>query len=223
MGYAINSPITTTNTKTFGMKGAITSINGYQAVSFIAPCWSHYLKNSTTSTDSFIVESEHVKSWSNQSRFSVERSQRNLRCRDRRSTLIAQINSEGSREDNSGTENPNSSDKDASDLSLPDLKELFAEGGDPGCEQCEGKGTISCPVCNGKGYFSLTMMDTTSATTCRMCRGRRSIPCPSCREAVFKSILWWDRIPSEDEDPNEDWRNGPDGPRIEWGGPPTNP
>lgn len=112
-------------------------------------------------------------------------------------------------------------DTDVSDLSLPDLKQLFSSEGEPGCVQCEGKGEVVCPICMGKGYFSLTMMDTTSATTCRMCRGRRIIPCPTCREIVFKSIMWWDQIPSEEQDPSEEWRDGPDGPRISWGEPPV--
>lgn len=113
-------------------------------------------------------------------------------------------------------------DRTASDLSLPDLQKLFYEGGDPNCDHCKGAGVITCPVCEGKGYYSVTLMDITSSSTCRMCRGRRVIPCPTCREMVFKSIMWWDQIPSEDEDPDENWRTGPDGmPRIPWGEPPT--
>lgn len=94
--------------------------------------------------------------------------------------------------------------------------------GKDGCEQCDGVGSIVCPVCGGKGYISMTMMDTVSAAQCRMCRGRGAIPCPSCRDFIFKSVIWWDQIPSEDEDPDENWRTGPDGqPRVPWGGPPN--
>lgn len=113
-------------------------------------------------------------------------------------------------------------DDEASDLALPILKELFAGAGKPGCEQCDGKGTIPCSVCDGKGYIALTMMDTTSSAQCRLCRGGRSIPCPTCRQIVYKSVVWWDEIPSQEEDPEEKWREGPDGnPRISWTEPPT--
>lgn len=113
-------------------------------------------------------------------------------------------------------------DDDASDLALPSLKEIFAGAGRPGCSQCDGKGEISCPVCNGKGYLSLVMMDTTSSTQCRMCRGSRSVPCPTCRDVVYKSVVWWDQTPSEEEDPEGKWREGPDGnPRISWTEPPA--
>lgn len=128
---------------------------------------------------------------------------------------------EKSDEKNREGESSSTDDTEPSNITLPDLRELFTSAGDPNCGQCKGKGSIECPICNGNGYFILTMMETTSATTCRMCRGRRSIPCPSCRAIVFKSILWWDRIPSQDDDPDENWRKGPDGPRIDWGGPPN--
>eukprot|EP00177_Eucheuma_denticulatum_P002932 GFKZ01005267.1.p2 GENE.GFKZ01005267.1~~GFKZ01005267.1.p2 ORF type:complete len:196 (-),score=14.60 GFKZ01005267.1:994-1581(-) len=115
-------------------------------------------------------------------------------------------------------------DRDASDLVLPNLKELFAGAGHPDCPQCDGDGVITCPVCDGKGYIAMTMMDTTSSTQCRMCRGSRVIPCPSCRDIVYKSVVWWDQIPSEEEDPDENWRTGPDGePRIPWTPPPVGP
>lgn len=105
-----------------------------------------------------------------------------------------------------------------SDLSLPNLRELFEGAGDPNCGQCSGKGEISCPVCQAKGFISLTMMDTVSSAPCRMCHGQCIIPCPSCRQIVYKSITWWDRIPSKEDDPDEKWREGPDGePRIPWG------
>lgn len=115
-------------------------------------------------------------------------------------------------------------DTDASDLALPDLKALFEPSGDPDCEQCEGAGLIVCPVCQGKGYITMTMMDTTSSTQCRMCKGKRFIPCPSCRAEVYKSVLWWDLIPSVEDDPEEKWREGPDGkPRIRWSDNPAGP
>lgn len=107
-----------------------------------------------------------------------------------------------------------------SNVSLPDLRRLIDGAGDPDCVQCHGSGQIRCAVCDGKGMLSLTMMDTTSASTCRLCQGRRIIPCPSCRSEVFRSVLWWDQIPSKEDDPDEKWRDGPDGPRIGWGGPP---
>lgn len=113
-------------------------------------------------------------------------------------------------------------DGDASDLTLPILKELFTGAGRPGCVQCDGKGVIPCPVCDAKGYIALTMMDTTSSAQCRLCRGGRSVPCPTCREIVYKSVVWWDQIPSQEEDPDEKWREGPDGnPRISWTEPPA--
>lgn len=113
-------------------------------------------------------------------------------------------------------------DTDSSDLALPDLKKLFDKAGDPDCEQCYGEGEIECVVCQGKGFITLTMMGTTSSSQCRMCKGRGKIPCPSCRAVVYKSVLWWDQIPSEEEDPDEKWREGPDGePRIPWNKPPT--
>lgn len=130
----------------------------------------------------------------------------------------------GGSEPKSVEEDPDREDPDtgASDLALPNLRELFAGAGRPGCEQCDGKGVIVCPVCDGKGYISLTMMDTTSSTQCRMCRGKRVIPCPSCRDIVYKSVVWWDQIPSEEDDPEEKWREGPDGePRIPWSEPPA--
>lgn len=117
--------------------------------------------------------------------------------------------------------NAPSDDTSVSDLSIPDLRELLSSGGKPDCVQCHGKGEIECMVCDGKGFFSLTMMEKTSAGQCRMCRGNRVIPCPSCKEFVYKSVLWWDQVPSQEEDPNEEWRDGPDGPRIDWTGPPT--
>lgn len=146
--------------------------------------------------------------------------------RRRRAVLCAAQpqNSDASDKDDqpSDTDNRiNQDDKTASDLALPDLQKLFYEKGDPDCQQCEGEGVITCPVCNGTGFLTLTMMDQTSSTTCRMCKGRRLIPCPSCRTLVFKSVLWWDQIPSEEDDPDETWRTGPDGqPRFPWGGPP---
>lgn len=108
-----------------------------------------------------------------------------------------------------------------SDVSLPDLRRLMDGSGSVGCEQCGGAGQIECVVCEGKGMLSLVMMDTTSASTCRLCQGRRIIPCPSCRSEVFRSVLWWDEIPSQEEDPEGKWRDGPDGPRIKWGSPPN--
>lgn len=107
------------------------------------------------------------------------------------------------------------------EVSLPDLRRLMDGSGSAGCEQCGGAGQIECVVCEGKGMISITMMDTTSASTCRLCQGRRIIPCPSCRSEVFKSVLWWDKIPSPEEDPEGKWRDGPEGPRIQWGGPPN--
>ena len=122
-----------------------------------------------------------------------------------------------------GGEVEDSDDVDASDLTLPNLRELFEGAGRPGCEQCDGEGEIECPVCAGKGFFSLSMMDTVSSAQCRMCRGQRNIPCPTCRDMVYKSVLWWDQIPSAEEDAEEKWRDGPDGPRIRWGDPPAGP
>lgn len=123
-----------------------------------------------------------------------------------------------------GTDQLQSTDDiEASDLALPNLRELFEGAGKPDCEQCSGKGEIQCPVCNAKGFITLTMMDTTSSSQCRMCRGQRIVPCPTCREMVYKSVLWWDQIPAQEDDPNEDWRRGPDGPRISWGDPPAGP
>lgn len=108
-------------------------------------------------------------------------------------------------------------DSGPSDLALPDLRSLFEGAGDPECGQCTGKGETPCPVCDAKGFVSLSMMDTVSSSQCRMCKGKRSIPCPSCRQEVYKSVLWWDLIPSKEEDPDEQWREGPDGePRIRW-------
>lgn len=110
-----------------------------------------------------------------------------------------------------------SDDAEASDLALPSLKALFAGAGDPNCEQCGGRGETGCAVCNATGFIKITMMDTVSSSQCRLCRGRRCIPCPTCRKEVYKTVLWWDLIPSKEEDPEENWRTGPDGePRIRW-------
>lgn len=119
--------------------------------------------------------------------------------------------------DASGSGNKDADDTNASDLSLPDLRSLFAPSGDPNCEQCEGTGTVVCPVCTGTGYFTVTMMDTVSSSQCRLCKGQKYIPCPSCRQEVYESVLWWDLVPSKEDDPDEKWREGPDGePRIKW-------
>lgn len=112
-------------------------------------------------------------------------------------------------------------DTEESDLALPNLKELFAGAGRAGCEQCGGSGEIPCPVCEAKGFVTLSMLDTVSSAQCRLCRGQRAIPCPTCRRLVYKSITWWDQIPSKDEDPDEKWKDGPDGPRISWSEPPA--
>lgn len=118
--------------------------------------------------------------------------------------------------------NRDDDDSSPSDLALPDLRELFEGAGKDGCEQCNGDGVIVCPVCNGKGFISFSMMDTVSTAQCRMCRGQRYVPCPSCRDEVYKSVLWWDLIPSPEDDPDEKWREGPDGqPRIRWGDDPS--
>lgn len=101
-------------------------------------------------------------------------------------------------------------------LQVP-LPSIFETNGNPECEQCTGAGEIECPVCSGTGFFSLTMMDTVSSTQCRMCQGHKIIPCPSCRQVVYKSVLWWDQVPSEEDDPEEKWRDGEDGPRFRWG------
>lgn len=116
-------------------------------------------------------------------------------------------------------------DSTASDLALPNLRDLFEAVGDPDCEQCGGAGWITCAVCDGKGFFTLTMMDTVSSTQCRMCRGQGKIPCPSCRAEVYDSVLWWDLIPSKEDDPEEKWRDGDEdgNPRISWGGNPALP
>lgn len=114
--------------------------------------------------------------------------------------------------------------KNVSELALPDLSSLFSSAGDPDCDVCHGDGVIPCVLCDGKGYFTLTMMDTVSSTQCRLCKGKRVIPCPSCRKEVYKSVLWWDLIPSKEDDPEENWREGPDGePRIRWSDNPANP
>lgn len=99
------------------------------------------------------------------------------------------------------------------------LRALFEIGADENCVQCIGKGEIECPLCMGKGFTSMRMMDVVSSSTCRLCHGRCIAPCPTCREEVYRSVLWWDRIPTDDVE--ERWREGPDGPRIEWGGNPT--
>lgn len=110
-----------------------------------------------------------------------------------------------------------SDDSTASDLTLPDLRALFEPAGDPDCEQCEGAGVVPCMVCGGTGVFTMTMMDTVSTTTCRMCKGKKYMPCPSCRSEVYSSVLWWDLIPSKEDDPEEKWRDGPDGEvRFRW-------
>ncbi|KAK1869125.1 hypothetical protein I4F81_011607 [Pyropia yezoensis] len=98
---------------------------------------------------------------------------------------------------------------------------MGAPGGEPDCGQCGGAGTIGCVVCGGTGSVTMTlMMDTTSSSQCRMCRGRSRIPCPSCRAVVYKSVVWWDKIPDDDED--EEWRKGDDGsPRMPWSPPPA--
>jgi hypothetical protein len=94
--------------------------------------------------------------------------------------------------------------------------------GKEGCEQCVGVGSIACPVCSGKGFSTISMMETVSAAQCRLCRGKCAIPCPTCREFIYKSVVWWDEIPSEEEDPDQNWRTGPDGnPRIPWSPPPV--
>jgi hypothetical protein len=95
-------------------------------------------------------------------------------------------------------------------------------GADPHCAQCKGSGEIECPVCDTKGFVTIDMMNTVSAVQCRLCQGRRIIPCPTCREIIYKTILWWDRIPSEEEDPDQSWQQGPDGePRMPWTPPPV--
>jgi hypothetical protein len=95
-------------------------------------------------------------------------------------------------------------------------------GADPNCTQCKGNGEIECPVCDSKGFVSLEMMNTVSATQCRLCQGRRIVPCPTCRTVIYESIVWWDRIPSEEEDPEQSWQEGPDGdPRMPWTPPPV--
>ncbi|CAN8074130.1 unnamed protein product [Agarophyton chilense] len=100
------------------------------------------------------------------------------------------------------------------DLPVPNA---FEVSGEPGCIQCSGKGEIDCPVCDAKGFYSINLMDTVSSSSCRLCMGRRTIPCPSCRQIVYKSVLWWDQIPSAEEDPEQKWTDGPDGPRFGWG------
>ncbi|KAI0566713.1 Heat shock protein DnaJ [Gracilaria domingensis] len=105
-------------------------------------------------------------------------------------------------------------DDDEVQITIPNA---FEVSGDPDCVQCTGNGEVDCPVCNGTGFFTLTIMETVSSSQCRMCSGRKIIPCPTCRQIVFKSVLWWDQIPSEEEDPEEKWRDGPDGPKFRWG------
>lgn len=69
------------------------------------------------------------------------------------------------------------------------------------------------------------MLDTVSSAQCRMCRGGREVPCPSCRQVVYKSVVWWDQVPNEEEDPEQKWRfeGGDDEARITWGDNPANP
>lgn len=144
-------------------------------------------------------------------------------CERRRVRALA----DGSSGSTSGGKEPASrdeSDTAASDLVLPDLRNLFAGSGAEGCEQCAGKGTVECPVCGGKGFVTLTMMDVVSSSQCRLCKGKRNIPCPTCREEVYKSVIWWDLIPSDEDDPNEEWREGPEGePRVRWTDNPAGP
>ena len=115
---------------------------------------------------------------------------------------------------------------DTSDDSvLPNLKELFSSGGAPGCEQCGGTGEIPCPVCQAQGFVSLTMMSTVSSAQCRMCRGGCRIPCPTCRKIVYKSVVWWDKVPDVEEDPEQKWKleGGDDEVKFQWGGNPADP
>lgn len=103
-----------------------------------------------------------------------------------------------------------------------DLVRAVGGKGKEGCEQCAGVGSIACPLCGSKGFISISMMETVSAVQCRLCRGRCAIPCPTCREFIYKSVVWWDQIPSEEDDPDENWRVGPDGnPRVPWSPPPA--
>jgi hypothetical protein len=109
-----------------------------------------------------------------------------------------------------------------SDELQDDLTRAVTGRGEEGCEQCTGVGSVACPVCSAKGFLSISMMETVSATQCRLCRGRCVIPCPTCRSVIFKSVVWWDLIPSEEDDPEEKWRTGPDGrPRMPWSPPPA--
>lgn len=111
---------------------------------------------------------------------------------------------------------------DVPDALPADLVRAMSGKGKDDCVQCAGAGSVACPVCGATGFVRMTMMDTVSASQCRLCRGRCAVPCPSCREFVYKSVMWWDEIPSEEEDPDENWRKGPDGtPRVPWSPPPA--
>ncbi|PXF43153.1 hypothetical protein BWQ96_07097 [Gracilariopsis chorda] len=126
---------------------------------------------------------------------------------------------EPSGQDASGASSEDESEQiDIEDIKLQfPLPSIFENSGNPECEQCAGAGEIECPVCSGTGFYSLTMMDTVSSSQCRMCQGHKSIPCPTCRRVVYKSVLWWDQVPSAEDDPEEKWRDGEEGPRFQWG------
>eukprot|EP00181_Compsopogon_caeruleus_P005345 CAMPEP_0184679932 /NCGR_PEP_ID=MMETSP0312-20130426/2807_1 /TAXON_ID=31354 /ORGANISM="Compsopogon coeruleus, Strain SAG 36.94" /LENGTH=138 /DNA_ID=CAMNT_0027129709 /DNA_START=355 /DNA_END=774 /DNA_ORIENTATION=- len=107
---------------------------------------------------------------------------------------------------------------------LPDYSFVWAESGKDNCEQCQGKGSIACPVCEGSGHYDTTMFQVVSSATCRMCMGRRKIPCPTCKESVFRAVLWWD---APENDPANDGADGGDAnsgdedlPHFRWNDPP---
>lgn len=146
----------------------------------------------------------------------------------RRERVVLMVSSSTS---NTNESSPNTSKNDVESgdpaaetpsASTDNLSKVIVGTGSEGCEQCAGVGSIACPVCGSKGYVSMNMMDTVSAGQCRLCRGKCVIPCPSCRDFIYRAVVWWDQIPDDEEDPEENWRNDDEGnPRIPWSPPPA--
>lgn len=129
---------------------------------------------------------------------------------------------EGVSDGSSGSEKQSEGKMDKPSGLTDNLSKVISGTGSEGCKQCAGVGSIACPVCGSKGYVSINMMDTVSAGQCRLCRGKCVVPCPSCRDFIYRAVVWWDQIPEEGEDPDENWRVDEDGnPRIPWSPPPT--